>query len=171
MAYQDALFQLGMDLTRSSPAHEEDLSCVARVERADRNGSAEFVTKTIVIDLVGAGQLASVKTAERAVARALDFARANLLKASLKRAPKTGAITGSVLFEGGHVAIEAWPSSGYVAIDVMANGLRPEIVLTAFADAFEAREAIVKKVRLPSDGARYKKPAVNAKSGSATKAA
>ncbi len=172
MAFNDTLFQLGMDLTRSSPAQEEDTAVVAHVVHVDRGepSSAHFQMKPVSVDLAGAGELSSVRTVERAVAKALEFAKAKLVSASLKRAPKTGAISGTAVFNGGRVTIEAWPSTGYVAIDVVGT-IRPEIVLTAFADAFDAREAVLKRVRLAQDGARYRVPMSAVKSAQVKKAA
>jgi hypothetical protein len=45
------------------------------------------------------------------------------------------------------------------------------MALTAFADAFNAREAVVKKLRLPTDGARFKKPVTTVRGSVARKAA
>jgi S-adenosylmethionine decarboxylase len=172
MAFNDALFQLGMDLTRSSPAQEEDIAVVARVDRADcRNESSIPVSlKTVAIDLTGAGEIGTVRAVQRAVGRALAFSRLTVTGSDLKRQPKTGAITGTVSFTGGRIAVEAWPSTGYVALDIQGV-LRPEMALTAFADAFDAREAVVKKMRLPSDGARFKKPAASVRGAAPRKAA
>ena len=165
MAFNDALFQLGMDLTRSSPAQEEDFAVVALAERMDRREiiSRESAEKTIVIDLVGAGEISSVRAVQRAVGRALAFARCSVTAADLKRAPKTGAIVGTVSYGSGRVAVEVWPMTGYVAIDISGGSMRPEIALTAFADAFDAREAVLKKARRAADSARHKKvPAIEA---------
>jgi S-adenosylmethionine/arginine decarboxylase-like enzyme len=107
---------------------------------------------------------------QRAVGRALAFSRLSVTSSDLKRQPKTGAVTGAVSFTGGRIAIEAWPSTGYVAIDIQGV-LRPEMALTAFADAFNAREAVVKKLRLPTDGARFKKPITTVRGSVARKAA
>jgi S-adenosylmethionine decarboxylase len=172
MAYQDALFQLGMDLTRSSPAQEEDTAVAARVVPVDRDevSSAPASFRPVSVDLVGAGELSSVRAVERAVAKALSFGKAKLIKADLKRAPKTGAIIGTVTSTGGRVTVEAWPSTGYIAID-LAGTIRPEIVLTAFADAFDAREAVLRRQRTSQDGARYKVPAVPVKGALTKKAA
>jgi len=159
MAFNDALFQLGMDLTRSSPAQEEDFAVVACVERAvSGNESSEPLSlKTVAIDLVGAGEIGTVRAVQRAVGRALAFSRLSVTGAELKRQAKTGCVSGTVSFTGGRISVEAWPGTGYVALDVQGV-MRPEIALTAFADAFDAREAVVKKKRFANDGARFKKP-------------
>ncbi len=44
MAFNDALFQLGMDLTRSSTAQKEDHGKVAQVVVAQNNASIERVS-------------------------------------------------------------------------------------------------------------------------------
>jgi S-adenosylmethionine decarboxylase len=172
MAFNDALFQLGMDLTRSSPAQEEDFAVVARDERVDcGNESSEPVSlKTVAIDLTGAGEIGTVRAVQRAVGRALAFSRLSVTGSDLKRQPKTGAVTGTVSFTGGRIAIEAWPATGYVALDIQGV-LRPEMAMTAFADSFAAREAVLKKMRLPSDGARFKKPLASVRASAARKAA
>ncbi len=172
MAFNDALFQLGMDLTRSSPAQKEDFAVVARVDRADCvNESSEPVSlKSVAIDLVGAGEIGTVRAVQRAVGRALAFSRLTVTGADLKRQAKTGAIAGTVSFTGGRIAVEAWPATGYVALDIQGV-LRPEMALTAFADAFDAREAVVKKKRLVNDGARFKKPVAGARGPVVRKAA
>jgi S-adenosylmethionine decarboxylase len=172
MAFNDALFQLGMDLTRSSPAQEEDYAVVSRDDRVEYgNEISETVSlKTVAIDLTGAGEIGTVRAVQRAVARALGFSRLTVTGSDLKRQPKTGAIVGTVSFTGGRIAVESWPSTGYVALDIQGV-LRPEMALTAFADAFDAREAVVKKLRLPSDGARFKKPLATVRGTAARKAA
>ncbi|MGE5267633.1 MAG: S-adenosylmethionine decarboxylase [Deltaproteobacteria bacterium] len=145
---------------------------VARVDRADcRNESSTPVSlKTVAIDLTGAGEIGTVRAVQRAVGRALAFSRLTVTGSDLKRQPKAGAITGTVSFTGGRIAVEAWPSTGYVALDIQGV-LRPEMALTAFADAFDAREAVVKKLRLASDGARFKKPAGTVRGAASRKAA
>jgi S-adenosylmethionine decarboxylase len=172
MAFNDALFQLGMDLTRSSPAQEEEFAVVARDECAEcGNESSETVSlKTVAIDLTGAGEIGTVRAVQRAVGRALAFSRLSVTGSDLKRQPKTGAVTGTVSFTGGRIAIEAWPATGYVSLDLQGV-LRPEMAMTAFADSFAAREAVLKKMRLPSDGARFKKPVALLRGPAARKAA
>ncbi|MBA4131532.1 MAG: hypothetical protein C0519_08900 [Hyphomicrobium sp.] len=172
MAFNDALFQLGMDLTRSSPAQEEESAVVTRDERVDcGNDVSETVSlKTVAIDLTGAGEIGTVRAVQRAVGRALAFSRLSVTASDLKRQPKTGAVTGTVSFTGGRIAIEAWPATGYVSLDIQGV-LRPEMAMTAFADSFAAREAVLKKMRLPSDGARFKKPLATVRGPAARKAA
>lgn len=165
MAFNDTLFQLGMDLTRSSTAQKEDFYGSAPVAQEDWNGVAanrgdtNAAAQKLFIDLVGAKHLDSARGAEKALAQAFELAKGKLLSVDVRRMTKDGCLMGRATFAGGHATIEAWPMSGYVAVDVtMTLGLRPELVLTALMDAFAAREAMIKRSRTPADGARYKKP-------------
>src|SRR4051794_14669640 len=85
MAYDDALFQLGMDLTRSSTAQKEDHGDSARVapdERKDffieRDG-VRFAGTHLIIDLFGARRLDDLKYIERTLKRCVEVAGATLL--------------------------------------------------------------------------------------------
>ncbi len=71
MAFNDTLFQLGMDLTRSSTAQKEDHSydvasveSVESVEVSASNGS-RLEGRNLYIDLHGAQRLSDAKSAER----------------------------------------------------------------------------------------------------------
>ena len=79
MAFNDTLFQLGMDLTRSSTAQKEDHSRAEfNAEVADPETSSiveqsvSTAGTTIFIDLHGAKRLDDVKSAERATKRAVE---------------------------------------------------------------------------------------------------
>jgi S-adenosylmethionine decarboxylase len=158
MAFNDTLFQLGMDLTRSSTAQEEDLYEVVRLAREDRKDcfaereSARDTTQRIIVDLFGARRVESVKSVERALKQALEFAKGRVLKSALSRDRDTGCVTGIVTMADGRVSVEVWPASGCVAVDLESyGGMRPELVLTALSDAFDAREAVIKRQRSQSD--------------------
>jgi S-adenosylmethionine decarboxylase len=158
MAFNDTLFQLGMDLTRSSTAQKEDLSEAVHLVHEDRKDcfaereSARDTTQRIIVDLFGARRVDSVKSVERALKQALEFARGRVLKSSLSRDKESGCVTGIVTMADGHVSVEAWPANGCVAVDLVSvGGMRPELVLTALTDAFDAREAMIKRQRSQSD--------------------
>lgn len=164
MAFNDTLFQLGMDLTRSSTAQKEDFHGSAPVAQEDclgvvaPRGAPGLVGQKLYIDLVGANKLDAASSAERALAQALEFARFDVQTVELRRSRVNGSMSGRAVFVGGEATIEAWPATGYVAVDVStARTMRPELLLTALMDAFNAREAMIKRQRAPSDGARYKK--------------
>jgi len=162
MAYNDALFQLGMDLTRSSPAQEEDSIDQVQVLHGDRNDDDICIRSSqLIIDLSGSKVLGSGKAVERALSDALSFIKANVSRIGVRRVDHRGWISGSAALADGYVTIDACPAKGTVAIDVVSrSGLRPEVVMTAFADAFAAREVTVKKQRTEAEIARMRAPVV-----------
>lgn len=172
MAFNDTLFQLGMDLTRSSPAQKEETATNVRgAHQEKRNGKSEPLSmKKISIDLYGALDIAAVRSVQKSLSRALSTSKLKVTKVDLSRQSKTGAIVGSISFTGGRAQIEAWPSTGYVTIDIQTV-LLPTLILTAFAEAFQAHEIVVKKHRLPNDGARFKKPLTSLRGQGVRKAA
>jgi S-adenosylmethionine decarboxylase len=160
MAYDDALFQLGMDLTRSSTAQKEDLieTAPAPYERRDRDTSA----RCIHLDLIGAKRLASARAVEGAMRDALRFLKAGPVSLGSLRTEPAGCIRALAEFGQSRISVEAWPHSGYVAVDFTGAPLRPEAAMTALADAFGAREVIVRRTRPASGLSRFTKTATAA---------
>ncbi|MGQ0672579.1 MAG: S-adenosylmethionine decarboxylase [Hyphomicrobium sp.] len=151
-------------MTRSSTAQKEDFHGSAPVAQEDclgdaaTSGSPGLVGQKLHIDLVGAKALESANSAELALEQALEFARFDVRLVDVRRSRVNGSLSGRAIFAGGGATIEAWPATGYVAVDVTTTrALRPELLLTALMDAFTAREAMIKRQRLANDGARYKK--------------
>jgi S-adenosylmethionine decarboxylase len=152
MAFNDALFQLGMDLTRSSTAQKEDLNEIVRVAHIDREDcfaereSAPSGSQRLTIDLIGSKRAHSAKAVEQALRHALDSAKGKLKGFSVSRDKQSGRLKGTAALADGHVSVEAWPDKGFTAVELFsAGGIRPEIALTALAEAFDAREAVIKK--------------------------
>ena len=162
MAYNDTLFQLGMDLTRSSPAQEEDKIDQVQVLHGDRTDDGDCVhSSRLFINLSGAKSLGSGKTVERALGSALEFIKAAVTKIDVGRADRRGWISGRAELADGHVTIDACPAKGIVAVDVISrSGVRPDMAMTAFADAFAAREVTLKKQRTEAEVARMRAPVV-----------
>ena len=130
MAFNDTLFQLGMDLTRSSPAHEEDIVAgSARVESGDstnffaERNSVHFAGSHLIVDLIGAKRLDDLKHVEATVRRCVRSAGSVIVSAQLTRAPSKGVASFDVFMPGG--------SDAYDAGDVLRA-------------AFGAREAVLK---------------------------
>jgi S-adenosylmethionine decarboxylase len=159
MAFNDTLFQLGMDLTRSSTAQKEEFHDAVRVAHEDRKGntgraSAQRLSRRIAVDLIGS-RCTETKAVEGALRQALNFTHANVEALSLSHCRQSGRLLGSAQISDGHVAIDICPAKGRTAIDVYsAGGVRPEAVLTALADAFDAREAVIKKKRSAAERSR-----------------
>jgi S-adenosylmethionine decarboxylase len=158
MAFNDTLFQLGMDLTRSSTAQKEDHS------RAEFNAevqdpvtspvveqSVNTAGTTIFIDLHGAKRLDDVKSAERATKRAVENLGLKLKSLHLDRVAG-GGVSGVALLSSGHLSLQACSRTGFAAVDARGcAGLKPEVALLALADAFGAREAVIQRKRTLSD--------------------
>ncbi|MEQ1576693.1 MAG: S-adenosylmethionine decarboxylase [Hyphomicrobium sp.] len=162
MAYNDTLFQLGMDLTRSSPAQEEDSIDQVQVLHGDRIEDGVCVHSShLIIDLSGAKAIGSGKSVECALGEALAFVKANVQSIGVRRANQRGWMTGSAVLSDGHVTIHACPAKGLVAVDIVSRSdIRPDVAMTGFADAFAAREVTLKKQRSEAELARMRAPVV-----------
>jgi S-adenosylmethionine decarboxylase len=158
MAFNDTLFQLGMDLTRSSTAQEEDHAHAAFTTDVEDSmtspvtePSVPSAGTTIFIDLHGAKRLDDVKSAERATKRAVENLGLKLKSLHLDRVAG-GGVSGVAVLSSGHLSLQACSRTGFAAVDARGcAGLKPEVVLLALADAFAAREAVIQRRRSVSD--------------------
>jgi S-adenosylmethionine decarboxylase len=158
MAFNDTLFQLGMDLTRSSTAQEEDHAHAAFNVEVETSFSSPVAGQsvpsagtTIFIDLHGAKRLDDVKSAERATKRAVENLGLKLKSLHLDRVAG-GGVSGVAVLSSGHLSLQACSRSGYAAVDARGcAGLKPAVALLALADAFGAREAVIQRKRSLSD--------------------
>ena len=100
MAYTDSLFQLGMDLTRSSTAQKEDLAQSRRATHVE--GKTTHVARGrlrpsgihLIIDLFGAQRLDDLKHIRETLRRGAAAAGAKLLHIHLNRLAANGSISG-----------------------------------------------------------------------------
>ena len=153
MAFNDTLFQLGMDLTRSSTAQEEDhsydVASVSRgqaVEASNANGS-RLEGRNLYIDLHGAQRLSDAKSAERALKTGLSELGKPVTSLRVSKLAD-GTLSGVATLECGHLSIHANPVTGFIAVDVRGcSSLDPHAAMFALADAFGAREAAIQKSR------------------------
>lgn len=158
MAFNDTLFQLGMDLTRSSTAQEEDHSRAAFNAEVEDSGlspapeqSVTSAGTTIFIDLHGAMRLGDLKSAERATKRAVESLGLKLKSLHLDRVAG-GGVSGVAVLSSGHLSLQACSRTGFAAVDARGcAGLTPSKALLALANAFEAREAVIQRKRTASD--------------------
>jgi S-adenosylmethionine decarboxylase len=157
MAFNDTLFQLGMDLTRSSTAQEEDHSRAAfnaEVEDSLMSPAPEqsvpSAGTTIFIDLHGAKRLGDIKSAESATKRAVENLGLKLKSLHLDRVAG-GGVSGVAVLSSGHLSLQACSRTGFAAVDTRGcDGLTPSKALLALASAFEAREAVIQRKRTAS---------------------
>ena len=157
MAYHDALFQLGMDLTRSSTAHEEDLDGTARVVHDDNDQQEDrkdffierdgvrYAGNHLIIDLFGAQRLDDIEHVEHTLKKCVDTAGASLLHIHLHHFTPNGGVSGVAVLSESHISIHSWPEADYAALDVfMCGDARPELCIDVLRQAFSAREVVVK---------------------------
>jgi len=160
MAYDDTLFQLGMDLTRSSTAQKEEFGESAQVahevvpayetsdERKDffieRDG-VRYAGNHLIIDLFGARRLDDLSHVEKTLKRCVDVAGASLLHIHLHHFTPNGGISGVAVLSESHISIHSWPEADYAALDVfMCGDAKPELCVDVLKEAFEADSVVVK---------------------------
>jgi S-adenosylmethionine decarboxylase len=155
MAYDDALFQLGMDLTRSSPAQKEDhynsVHAIEPDERKDffveRNG-VKFAGTHLIVDLFGAKRIDDIAFIERTLKRCVDVAGATLLHTHLHHFTPNGGVSGVAVLAESHISIHSWPEAEYAALDIfMCGDAKPHLAIDVLRQAFGAREVVVKEHR------------------------
>lgn len=154
MAFNDTLFQLGMDLTRSSPAQKEELHVPARASRVPLKGTAEVRGTAraggqhLLVDLYGGKRLDDVAHVERTLKRCVEAAGATLLHLHLQPLEPTGGVTGVAVLAESHISIHSWPAEGYAALDVFMSGnADPTRAVSVLKQAFEAGEVVVRTHR------------------------
>ena len=155
MAYDDTLFQLGMDLTRSSPAQMEESIDTAPVAyntdeaRKDffieRDG-VRFAGTHLIIDLFGAKRLDDLKHIERTLKRCVEVAGATLLHIHLHHFTPNGGVSGVAVLSESHISIHSWPEADYAALDVfMCGDAKPHLAVPVLKEAFRATDVVVKE--------------------------
>jgi S-adenosylmethionine decarboxylase len=170
MAYDDALFQLGMDLTRSSTAQKEDLiETDAPIAQEDRDVFVEregvrFAGTHLIIDLFGARRFDDVGHVERTLKRCAEAADATLLHMHLHVTPNNG-VSGVAMLKDGHISVRSWPEADYAALDIFVRGTsKVHWTASALREMFGAREVVVREQhrgevqQIRSSAARKKAP-------------
>ena len=152
MAYTDALFQLGMDLTRSSTAQKEDHGQSAHLAH---NGRKDFFIERdgvrcagthLIVDLYGAKRLDDLKHIKETLRRCVDVAGATLLHIHLHRFADNGGISGAAVLAEGHISIHSWPDKGTVALDVfMGRDAKPDLAIDVAKQAFRPSRSVVRE--------------------------
>ena len=155
MAYEDTLFQLGMDLTRSSPAQKEETIDTAPVAHntdearkdffIERDG-VRFAGTHLIIDLFGAKRLDDLKHIEKTLKRCVEVAGATLLHIHLHHFTPNGGVSGVAVLSESHISIHSWPEADYAALDVfMCGESQPHLSIPVLKEAFGATDVVVKE--------------------------
>ncbi|MCB1510604.1 MAG: adenosylmethionine decarboxylase [Hyphomicrobiaceae bacterium] len=186
MAYDDTLFQLGMDLTRSSTAQKEDFGVRARV--ATNSGLVPLVTEDrkdffierngiryagihLIIDLFGARRLNDVEHVEATLKRCVDVAGANLLHIHVHQFEPNGGVSGVAVLAESHISIHSWPEVEYAALDVfMCGDTKPELCVGVLKEAFAAEDVQVRQYNRGREAAERKPERAARRRIAATKA-
>jgi S-adenosylmethionine decarboxylase len=161
MAYLDTLFQLGMDLTRSSTAQKEDHVATARVARTSRpvhrthEDRTEDLTKResvrpagrhLLIDLHDANRLDDASHVERTLERCIEVVGATALHIHVYRTSSMGGVSGVAVLSEGHIGVHSWPAAGYAAFDVfLAKGVDIRRIIDLLREAFSADGVTVRE--------------------------
>ena len=167
MAYTDALFQLGMDLTRSSTAQKEDHGHSALAQQDDRKD--HFIERDgvrcagthLIIDLFGAKRLDDLRHISDTLKKCVEVAGATLLHIHLHHFTPNGGVSGVAVLAESHISIHSWPEADYAALDVfMCGDARPHATIDILKEAFAAERTVVKEhVRAHSVPERTNEPA------------
>jgi S-adenosylmethionine decarboxylase len=170
MAYDDALFQLGMDLTRSSTAQKEDHGQTAHVAHVKGNDffverdGVRFAGNHLLIDLVGARRLDDLKHIERTLKRCVEVAGATLLHVHLHHFTPQGGVAGVAVLSESHISIHSWPDAEFAAVDIfMCGDTEPQKCVDVLREAFQARNVVVKTHRRGEEVAQPMAPRLVAK--------
>ena len=152
MAYTDSLFQLGMDLTRSSTAQKEDHGQSALVAYEDRKDyfierdGHRYAGTHLIIDLFGAKRLDDLKHIKETLKRCVEVAGATLLHIHVHRFAINGSISGVAVLGEGHISIHSWPERGNAALDVfMCGHADPHATVDVLKTAFKPTKTVVKE--------------------------
>jgi len=152
MAYTDALFQLGMDLTRSSTAQKEDHGQSALLAHDDRKDyfierdGVRCAGTHLIIDLFGARRLDDLRHISDTLKRCVEVAGATLLHIHLHHFTPNGGVSGVAVLAESHISIHSWPEAGYAALDVfMCGETNPRLAIDVLKEAFTPGKVVVKE--------------------------
>ncbi len=150
MAFYDTLFQLGMDLTRSSTAQEEDRREAARVAHERRKDffierdGVRFAGTHLIVDLFGARRLDDIQHIKRTLERCVAVAGATLLHIHLHHFTPNGGVSGVAVLAESHISIHSWPEANYAALDVfMCGDAKPQNCVEVLCEAFDAEDVVL----------------------------
>lgn len=151
MAFDDTLFQLGMDLAQSSStAQKEEKAYTAVLPEDDRKDhfierdGVRFAGTHLIIDLYGARRLDDLAHIERSLKRCVEVAGATLLHIHLHHFTPNGGVSGVAVLSESHISIHSWPEADYAALDVfMCGESKPQLAIGVLQEAFDPKHIVV----------------------------
>ena len=156
MKIEDALFQLGMDLTDGSSTAQTEAGFDTAIpdsesdERkdyfVDREG-VRFAGAHLLIDLWGAQRLDDIAFIRETFEAAIEAAGATLLHIHLHHFTPNDGVSGVAVLAESHISIHTWPENGYAALDVfMCGRADPRKAVPVLERAFRPDRTAVKEV-------------------------
>jgi S-adenosylmethionine decarboxylase len=151
MAFNDSLFQLGMDLTRSSTTQTEDLTASLAPEAVCEDASTDQLSIAgvhLIIDIAGGRRLDDLRHVEDTLRKCVEVAGAKLLHVHVHRHAPKGGMSGVAVLEGSHISFHSFPHAGYAAFDmVVRSGVESQRVVEVLRRAFNVRDLTVSEHR------------------------
>jgi S-adenosylmethionine decarboxylase len=154
MAYDVALFQLGMDLDHGSSTAqtEEKLSvCGPRVAQqqdrkdyfCERDGE-KFAGTHLIVDVKNGSRLDDLQHIENTFRKCIEVAGATLLHIHMHHFTPNGGVSGVAVLAESHISIHSWPEYGYAALDIfMCGETKPHLAVEVIREAFQPGEVTV----------------------------
>lgn len=147
MAFNDTLFQLGMDLTRSSTTQTEDLVAHASDAEASHEvvgQDGQYAGTHLIIDLFGASGLDDAARVEQAMRACARIAGRDVLYLHLHR-QDGGRLSGFAALDGGHMTVNGQAKTGFAAFDILVSGdAKPHLTVGFLRETFEAADVVLK---------------------------
>ena len=155
MAYDVALFQLGMDLdpgSSTAQTEEKHSVCgpsVAQQDRKDyfcvRDGRT-FAGTHLIIDVKNGSRLDDLEHIENTFKKCIEVAGATLLHIHMHHFTPNGGVSGVAVLAESHISIHSWPEYGYAALDIfMCGNAKPHLALDILREAFQPDEMEVRE--------------------------
>ena len=161
MRAEDALFQLGMDLTDGSSTAQTEAGFAIDTpdpeapdsesdERKDyfveRDG-VRFAGAHLLVDLWGATRLDDIAFIRETFEEAIEEAGATLLHIHLHHFTPNDGVSGVAVLAESHISIHTWPENGYAALDVfMCGDADPQKAVPVLERAFRPERIAVNEV-------------------------
>ncbi len=164
MAFDDALFQLGMDLDRGSSTaqtEEKHSLTVTHSDSEDRKDyfcerdGIRFAGTHLIVDVLNGTRLDDIGHIEQTFRKCIEVSGATLLHIHLHHFTPNGGVSGVAVLSESHISIHSWPEYGYAALDIfMCGHANPHLAVEVIRQAFEPEEMIVKELLRGEEAAR-----------------
>ncbi|MGB0083803.1 MAG: adenosylmethionine decarboxylase [Rhodomicrobiaceae bacterium] len=156
MAYNVALFQLGMDLDHgSSTAQTEEKHSVCGPSVAQQHDRKDyfcvrdgrkFAGTHLIVDVKNGSRLDDLEHIENTFRKCIEVAGATLLHIHMHHFTPNGGVSGVAVLAESHISIHSWPEYGYAALDIfMCGDTKPHLALDIIREAFQPDELIVQE--------------------------